>query len=392
MSIILRLLGNRQFLCIACVQMLTVFSTSLLSPVLPVHFKVQGMSEAEIGFIMGIVSLGAMLVRPWTGWCVDRKGSRLTVLTGQLMAAAGIAGFIWITGFWPFLLLRFFQGIAMAFFGTGGITFASGVETPANTPAAIGYFSLFTMIGLGFGTSLAAFLYHAFHFEAVIAVSLTTAVTATAVMWLFSRPQPVLESEKRTPFRTVLVRPEVSAPSVCLFASNFALGTAFTFVPLLAFYLQIEHYVVFFVAFSLSVVCARVSLPYLHARSRPEYTAVYASCLNIGSALCIAAVPSLYSLVAAGIMIGFGFGVIYPTMAGYLVQRVQPESKGTALSILAGSGDIGNALGASVLGMVAQGFGFTAVFLGSAAVSALSVYYFYRVIILNGRGEKLESL
>ncbi|MDF2928844.1 MAG: major facilitator superfamily 1 [Anaerospora sp.] len=76
MSVLVQLFSNRQFQSIAFVQMLTVFSTNLLAPILPVHFKLQGLSESEIGFIMGIVSLGALVVRPWSGMSVDLRGSR----------------------------------------------------------------------------------------------------------------------------------------------------------------------------------------------------------------------------------------------------------------------------------------------------------------------------
>lgn len=378
MSTFFLIFSNRQFLGIALVQMMTVFSTNILAPVLPVHFKLQGLSESEIGLIMGIISLGALIVRPWTGMSVDRRGSRPTVLFGQFLTIAGIAGFLWMTGFWPLLLLRFFQGIAMAFYGTGSITFASCVETPENTSSAIAYFSLFTMIGLGAGTSFAPLLYHSFGLFSVIMTGLAVVSLAVAAMWFFTKPMPLCESAVRVPFQTVLKQAEVLAPSVCLFASNFALGTTFTFVPLLALSLQMDNYFVFFVAFSLAVVCARMAVQYLNNRWRPEKTAVYASLLNIISALLLAIMPTAYTLALSGILIGLGFGIIYPTLAGYLVHRVNPANKGTALSILSGAGDIGNALGASVLGVVAQTLGFTAVFAGSALVTAICAYYFYK--------------
>jgi len=378
MSTLLLIFSNRQFLGIAVVQMMMIFSTNILAPALPVHFKLQGLAESEIGFIMGIVSLGALIVRPWTGMSVDRRGSRPTVFLGQMLTVAGIAGFLWLTEFWPLLALRFFQGIAMAFYGTGAITFASCVETPENTSSAIAYFSLFTMIGLGAGTSLAPLLYHSFGFYSIIMTGLIVAILAVSVMSFFTKPMPLCESETRVPFQSVLTQTEVLAPSVCLFASNFALGTAFTFVPLLALSLQIDNYFVFFVAFSLAVVCTRMGVQYLNKRWRPEQTAVYASLLNACSALLLAIMPSVYMLAVSGILIGLGFGIIYPTLAGYLVHRVHPANKGTALSILSGAGDVGNALGASVLGIVAQALGFTWVFMGAAFVILGCVHYFYK--------------
>lgn len=376
MSILLQLITNRQFLSIAFVQMLTVFSTNMLAPILPIHFKLQGLTEAQIGFIMGIVSLGALVVRPWTGMCVDTRGSRPTVLFGQCLTIAGIAAYFWAANFWSLLLLRFYQGIAMAFYGTGSITFASGVETKENTSSAIAYFSLFTMIGLGIGTSVAPLVYHSFGFIPVIAVGLTTATCALFAMWLFSKATPRCKSELRVPFRAVLKQKEVMAPSVCLFASNFALGTAFTFVPLLALDRQITDYVVFYAAFSFAVVSARGSVHYINSRWQPERTSVYASFLNIASALILALFPSTLMFTLSGVLVGLGFGIIYPTLAGYIVHRVNEANKGTALSILAGAGDIGNALGASALGIVAQTMGFTAVFSAAAFVILLSVYYF----------------
>jgi len=51
--------------------------------------------------------------------------------------------------------------------------------------------------------------------------------------------------------------------------------------------------------------------------------------------------------------------------------------KGAALGILTGAGDIGNALGASVLGVVAEFFGYQALFLVSAAVVLFCTRHFY---------------
>lgn len=376
MSTFLEILANHQFLSIAFVQMLTVFSTNILAPVLPVHLKLAGMSESEIGFVMGIVSLGALLVRPWTGWSVDVKGSRPTVLFGQLLTIAGIAGFLWLTGFWPLLLLRFFQGIAMAFYGTGSVTFASYVETPERSSTAIAYFSMFTMIGMGVGTSLAPLLYQTSGFTVVTMTSLATAVLALAAMWQFTSPQPRGESKERVPFQAVLHQPLVVGSSACLFASNFSLGTAFTFVPLLALELHIAGYYIFFIAFSVAVVSARFGVQYLNTRWKPEQTAVYASFMNALGVLLLAFFPSAAMMTIAGVLLGLGFGIIYPTLAGYLVQRVNPANRGTALSILSGASDIGNALGASALGVVAEVFGFTAVFAAAGLVILLCVYYF----------------
>lgn len=376
MSLLPSLFANRQFQIIVLVQALMVFSNNMLNPVLPVYFHSVGLSESQIGLAMGIVSLGALLLRPWCGMSADVRGSRFTLLVGQALSCSGIAAYLWVTGFWPLLLLRFYQGIAMSFYGTGAVTFASTVGTRENATAAIAYFSLFTMIGLGIGTSAGPFVYQAAGFTPLIAVSLTAIFCATAALWFGTKPAPTRAGEVRAPFRAVLAAKIVLAPSVCLFASNFALGTMFTFVPLLALASGIGAFSVFFVAFSLAVVLARLGVQTVNEWLGPVKTSVFASLLNAASALLLAVAPSPAVFAVAGVLVGFGFGTIYPTLAGYLVQNVKEANKGSALSILSGAGDIGNALGASVLGVVAQAFGFTAVFAAAAAVILACAIYF----------------
>jgi len=169
----------------------------------------------------------------------------------------------------------------------------------------------------------------------------------------------------------------VLAPSVCLFASNFALGTMFTFVPLLALSQGIGGFSVFFVSFSIAVVLARLGVQTINDWLSPVRTSVCASLFNAVSALLLAVAPSPPVFAVSGVLIGLGFGIIYPTLAGYLVQNVREANKGSALSILSGAGDIGNALGASVLGVVAQLLGFTAVFSSAAVVILLCTCYFH---------------
>ena len=379
MSMLLRLLSNEQFKIISATQLLIVFSVTLLSPVLPVHFKMQGMTESQIGLIMGIASLGALVVRPWTGMSVDTKGSRAVTLFGQILVIVGLASYFWAVGFWQYLLLRFYQGIAMAFYGTGSITFASCVESAKNTSAAIAYFSLCTMIGMGIATSIGPLIFAGYGFFNLIFLGLASSSIAISLMWIRSEEAPHCSEGKRIPFGEVWKAKEVLAPAVCLFGSNFALGPAFTFVPLLALSQSIAPYG-FFIAFSGAVVCARTMVHQINQRWSPERTAVYASIINAMSTGLLAVYPSILTFILSGALIGFGFGIIYPTLAAYVVDRVSPANKGSALSVIAAAADIGNALGASVLGVVAQTMGYSVLFTGATIIILLAGYYFYKAL------------
>lgn len=386
--------SNHQFQTLAVSQLMTVFGSNLIIPVLPVYLKVQGFSDTQIGALMGIAALGALVLRPLCGRMVDQRGSRPVMLLGQLLTWLGVAAYFFATTFFSLLGLRFFQGIAMAFYGTAAVTFASCVETPENTAGAIALYTVFTMVGVSVATSGAPLLYDYIGFHALAALGLVTIALAAGVMLYRGRNIPPLAGAGRVPFMTVLRAKEVSAPTVCLFASNFACMTAFTFVPLAAL-AESMPFSLFFIGFMIAVVGARLAVQRLTSRAGAEILTAVSSFINVlGLAVVIAYVTPL-TLFISGILIGIGFGLIFPIVAVYVVQHNSPANKGAALGILTGAGDIGNALGASVLGIVADLYGYRALFAAAAAVVMLCTWHFYveivapiRNAVVSGRQER----
>ena len=372
---------NRQFQSIACIQVFNVFGASLLTPVLPLYLSLQGLSAAHIGMVMGIMAIGALVMRPWAGRAVDRQGSRPVILLGQVLIGACFASFIWFTGFWPLLLIRFIQGAAQSFYSTGAVTFASSVESPQNTASAISLYTVFTMIGLGSATSLAPFLFQEIGFIPLVLFSLLMLSVAISFTIWRARPIAPIRDANALPFSSVRHLKAVWAPTICLFASNFVFSTLFTFVPLYAVSMSIPSYSVFYIFFAIAVIVTRLGVQRLTEAFRAETVATAASLMNVGSALIIAIYPSTVTFAISGVLIGLGFGVIFPALTIYVIQRIPPAVKGTGLSILTASGDVGNALGASILGLVAEWFGFRWVFILSALVVLICAHYFYDTLV-----------
>ncbi|KYZ78173.1 hypothetical protein AXX12_01105 [Anaerosporomusa subterranea] len=368
--------SNQQFQSIALSQMLTVFGSNLIIPVLPIYLKLQGFSDTKIGILMGVAALGALVVRPWCGKLVDIRGSRPVLLFGQALTAFGVAAYFWTSAFLPLILLRFFQGVAMAFYGTASMTFASSVETSDRIAGAIALYTVFTMVGLGIATSGGPLVFGIIGFKNLAGFGLATILFAAAIMIFRSKAIPPVAGKQRAPFLTVLRTKEVLAPTVCLFASNFACMTAFTYVPLLALSKSMP-FSGFFVSFMIAVVVARLSVNQLASRARTVVLATLASIINALGVIIVAVYTSPVTLVAAGSCIGIGFGLIFPILAVYVIQHNNPVNKGAALSILSGAGDVGNALGASVLGIVADIFGYRALFAVATGVVLVCTWHFY---------------
>ncbi len=378
---LLVLFHNRQFQAIAGIQVFNVFSAQLLAPILPLYLTSQGLSASQIGMVMGITALGALIMRPSAGRAVDRRGSRRLPVRPVDSCSMSVRSF-GFTGFLPLLLIRFLHGAAQSFYSTACVTFASSVESPQNTAAAISLFTVFTMVGLGAATSMAPLLYHSFDFFPLVGISLLALGIAISFTLWRARPIAPLHDAERLPFSSVLHLPAVWAPTVCLFASSIIFSTLFTFVPLYALSESVPGYSSFYIAFAIAVIFTRLGVQSLTQAFQAEKVATAASLMNVASALIILVSPSTLTFALSGILIGLGFGVIFPALTVYVVQRIPPTSKGTGLSILTAAGDVGNALGAAVLGVVAEKFGFRWVFISAALVVVFCVRYFYVTLVI----------
>ena len=375
------LFKNRQFQAIAGIQVFNVFSAQLLAPVLPLYLASQGLSASRIGMVMGITAIGALIMRPAAGQAVDHFGSRPVIALGQSVLAICLSAYIFFTGFFPLLMIRFLHGAAQSFYSTACVTFASSVESPQNMAAAISLFTVFTMVGLGSATSLGPILYADTGFLPLVGLSLATLTIAVAFTFFRARPIAPVRDANRLPFSSVLHMPAVWAPTVCLFASNFIFSTLFTFIPLYALSESVTGYSSFYICFAVAVIFTRLGVQTLTQAFPAEKVVTTASLMNVAGALVILISPSSLTLAISGILVGLGFGIIFPALTVYVVQRIPPAVKGTGLSILTAAGDVGNALGAALLGIVAELFGFRWVFLSSALVVTLCARYFYVALL-----------
>ncbi len=353
---------------------------NLTVPVLPVFFHNIGFTETQIGLLMGATAAGALILRPLVGLRVDRKGSRPAILIGQVMIALALFGYLGVGGFAAFFGLRLLFGVALAFYGTGTVTFASSVETGERASSAIAMYTLITMLAIGTSMGLSQVIFDSYGFTTLVAISLASLTVALGVMALLARPIKPAAGGGRIPFFTVLRTNVVLAAAASQFGASFTHGAIFTFIPLASLAAGVSFYSLFFIAFATLVIVSRFFVQRANNVWGLEKTALYSNMALIASGLLLLGGISPASLTVAGALFGAGFGLVFPTLVLLLTKRINAASRGTSLSILIAAGDVGTALSAAVLGSVAEHAGFPAVFLTAAIILAsFSVYYMRKI-------------
>ena len=373
---------DQQFQSIAISHFNTILGTSLLVPVLPVFLHNSGLSETQIGLIMGATAMSSLIIRPWIGFQVDTKGSRPVILLGQIVLILSTVGYWWATSFLGLFVLRFLYGIGQAFYGTGAVTFASSIGSGESNSNSIAMYTLTTMCGLGLSMSMAQVAFDNFGFNALVGISVILIGIAFNVMKWRSQPiQLAARNVVRAPFMDVLKSNVVCATTLSQFAASFAFSAALTFIPLAAIDKGVDFYSLFFIAFAISVVFSRLFVQKIGHILGLLNATLYASIIMLLGIVLLLITISPIILVLSGLLFGLGFGVVYPTLVLLLVERIQQTNRGTALGIMIAAGDIGTALSAAILGGVAEHLGYFVLFSTTALLLAICTYYFYSILV-----------
>jgi MFS family permease len=381
MSALPAVLTNRQFQNIAVSHFNTTLSINILIPVLPVFLAGRGFGETEIGLIIGAAAASALLVRPWVGIQVDTRGSRPVLMLGQILLVLSIAGLLWSESIVTFIVLRLAYGVAAALYGTGAVTFASSIGTGKTTADSIAIYTLITMIGLGVSVSLAQVILDNYGFTYIVLMTLSLITIAICIMRYRAESFLVRRStDEKVPFMGLLKTKAVLATSVGHFGASFAYGAIFTFIPLAAIGGGISFYSIYFISFAVSVVFSRFLVQRVIEWFGLEKACVYAyaSMLFGGLLLLFTLSPAL--LAFSGFIFGAGFGITYPAFVLLLVHRIGPANRGTSLGILMASWDIGSALSISILGAIAEHFGYFYLFFAVGTMLAICMYIFCSLI------------
>jgi len=116
------LLLDATLLVVLVLSFLGGLGVSGASPALPGISAEFGVSEARIGLVMTVFTLGAFLVLPFTGILMDLYGRRPVVLSLLFLYGIAGTGIVFAGGFGQVLLLRFVQGVG--FVGTVPLSIA----------------------------------------------------------------------------------------------------------------------------------------------------------------------------------------------------------------------------------------------------------------------------
>jgi len=336
---------------------------------LPIYILKLGGSESEIGLIIGVFTISAVLLRPFIGREVDKRGRKSILLAGSLVFLFSTLLYNYTTSVASLLSLRVIHGIGWGAATTAASTLIADIAPASRRGEAMGVFGMAANVAMAVGPALSIILLNSTNFPTLFMVSAAIALVSLLLVL------PISETIVTRP-KTPLFSKEAFFPSAMMFTVTVTYGSIVSFLALFATAQGITNPGIFFTVFAVTLLLVRALAGKLSDMKGRKFVIVPGMIIIALGLWVLAMADSLLLFLAAALLYGLGFGLVHPTLMAFLVDRVSERGRGAAMGTFTAAFDLGIGAGSIILGVVLQFFGFSLMYmLGGAIVLAGAVLF-----------------
>ncbi|HEY7473396.1 MAG TPA: MFS transporter [Vicinamibacterales bacterium] len=367
-----------------CAYSAMVFvSVFQLLPAAPYRVLELGGTAAAAGLFLGLLAYSSALSAPVTGPIGDRLGHRRVLIAVSLTLAVFSASYAVISDHRLMLGVVAVHGLFWS-----ALLSSSGAYMTATIPASrraegLSYWGLTSILALGAAPAL-GFWVHRFGWATlcfeIVGLNLVMAIIAwrlpddRAAAIAHAPGQTTIPD--RRPGLVQLIEWRVLLLSIAMALISFGYGSLTSFSALFADALLVSPRSLFLTAMAVSVCAGRIFIG--RALDRIGYRRVLLPCLALPplGLLLLAGAQGRLSFLAAALVFGAGFGLMYPSYTAYVLQHVPSNRRGAAFGAMLAAFDTGIGTGSSAMGWLVHHYWFRVGFVVCAGVAALSLPYF----------------
>ncbi len=350
------------------------FALDFYIPILPFYVLAVGGGETAVGLLMGLFTFCSVILRPFQGRDLNRRGrKRLLVMGISLYAAAGL-GLLFSPALPLVFIFRAAQGFGWGAFLLSFNTLTLDLAPPGRSGEALGLMGMAPPLSLAMAPILGEQLRISTESNYPILFFIASAAALLALIMALMVKEP--SRDKSADKDSALFSRKVLLPSLIIFFMTFNLGCILTFLPLLGEVRDIKAVGSFFTIFALTAMVFRPLCGRISDRVGRSRVFIPALVVASGGLLMIALATDAVQLIVSAFIIGAGFGSAHSSVMAMAADRLPVMERGVGMATFTGAFDLGIVAGASIIGILLNWFDFTAVFFLCALVMFLPVLLF----------------
>ena len=338
-------------------------------------------SKMQVGIVVGAYTIASVLVRPFSGFALDKFGRRTIFLSALIIYSLLFAGYLVALTITSIIFLRFAQGLTWGITTVSGSTIAIDNIPSSKRGEGIGYFALSTTLGMSVGPIIGLFICHEWGYIAMFVSGCFISVISLAFAYAIHLRKRFLVGKRIQLNWNSLFEKSSIRPSINVFITMIAYGGLLSFIALYGREIGIQNSSLYFLIFSIGIAAARLTAGKEFDKKGPRrIITVCLILLIIGFPLLALAKDAVLFYLSA-VIIGFGNGVIFPTFQSMVNNLADSMHRGIANSTLYTAVDLGMGFGMIMAGLIAQHMSISAIFWISSVVCVTGLIFF-RCLVL----------
>lgn len=372
---------------ILAANFLLYFGFWLLIPVLPFYLsEVFGAGNSAIGIILSCYTVAALCIRPFSGYFLDTFARKPLYLLAYFVFMTMFAGYIIAGSLALFILFRIIHGVSFGMVTVGGNTVVIDIMPSSRRGEGLGYYGLSNNIAMAVGPMSGLFLHDAgMSYTTIFCCSLGSCIAGFLCVTLVKTPyKPPVKREPISLDRFILLKGIPAGISLLLLSIPYGMTT--NYVAMYAKEIGINVTTGFFFTFmAVGMAISRIFSGRIVDKGKVTQVISAGLYIVVFSFFLLSACVYIISwnVLACGIiffavalLLGVGFGIMFPAYNTLFVNLAPNSQRGTATSTYLTSWDVGIGIGMLTGGYIAEVSTFDKAYLFGACLTIISMLYF----------------
>ncbi len=357
-----------------------------LVAIIPVYILGQlNGNEGQAGLSLTLFMLSAIIMRPFSGKIIEVFGKRRTLIISQLFFCLSSILYIFIDSLFLLQTLRFFHGIWFSLATTVFVVIVNDIIPESRKGTGLGYFGMAMNLGVVVGPLIGLTISQWFSYQALFISLSMMAVTGLFSVFILkvseNQPQSSTTARHRRFSWRDFIETKAMPIAIISFLTAFAYASILSFISVYAETKGLFQYIsLFFIVYAAAMLSVRPFTGRLYDRKGPS-AVIYPSLILFAAGLFLLSnMNSVLTLLLSGVLVGIGYGSLFPCFQALAIQSAEKHRSGHATSTFFILFDSGIALGAFVLGSVLTQWGYFTLYMLGAIIIILTIFVYWKII------------
>ena len=372
---------------ILAANFLLYFGFWLLIPVLPFYLsEIFNAGNSTIGIILSCYTVAALCIRPFSGYFLDSFARKPLYLLAYFIFMTMFAGYIIAGSLVLFILFRIIHGVSFGMVTVGGNTVVIDIMPSSRRGEGLGYYGLSNNIAMAVGPMSGLFLHDAgMSYTTIFCCSLGSCIAGFICASLVKTPyKPPVKREPISLDRFILLKGIPAGISLLLLSIPYGMTT--NYVAMYAKEIGINATTGFFFTFmAVGMAISRIFSGKIVDKGKITQVISAGLYIVVFSFFLLSACVYIinWNSMACGIiffavalLLGVGFGIMFPAYNTLFVNLAPNNQRGTATSTYLTSWDVGIGIGMLTGGYIAEVSTFDKAYLFGTCLTIISMLYF----------------